>query len=99
MLRSTIEIVSTAEYALLVAMREVQFGNLYGVEIKDQRPIVTQQLSQAEKDLIGYIRAGAQYIDILTVHNGQPTLAETDIKLNGFRCRKRVKFPTVSTEG
>lgn len=93
------DLVSTPEYLLLEAIREVKFGELFGVQVDDQHKWIDYELLQAEMDLLCFIRDGAQYIDVLTVHNGQPVLAETDFRLSGFRCRKKVKFPTVHAEG
>ncbi len=92
-------LVSTPEYYLLEAIREIKYGELFGVQVDDNHPWIEYEVSPNDLDLLEYIRDGAQYIDVLTVHNGQPVLAETDFKLNGFRCRKKVKFPTVHTEG
>ena len=93
MLNYTADLVSTPEYQLLEAIKEVKYGELFGVQVDDQDKWIDYELSQAEIDLLNFIREGAQYIDILTVHKGQPTQAETDYRLSGFRCRKRIKFP------
>ena len=99
MVRSYLELVSSPEYYLLETIKAIQFGELYGVQVDDHAVWIEYEVTPAIRDLLEYIRDGAQYIDILTVHNGQPVLAETDMKLHGFRCRKKVKFPTVHTEG
>lgn len=99
MVRSSTELVSTPEYLLLEVIKEIQYGELFGVQVDDQDKWIEYEISPAMLDLVGYIREGAQHIDILTVHNGQPVLAETDLKLNGFRCRKKIKFPTAHAEG
>lgn len=95
MVTSITEFVSTPESKLLETMDEIQFGEMFGVQVDDGDRWIEYSLTPAQRDLIGYIREGAQYIDILTVHHGQPVLAETDLKIDGFRCRKKVKFPTV----
>jgi hypothetical protein len=84
------------EADLIGAIEKVRFGEIFGVEI-DQGggQWVEMDLTPAMWDLIMYIRTGVQYIDILTVHNGQPTLAETDCKIRGFLCRQKIKFPTI----
>lgn len=89
------ELVSTPEWQLLEAIREIKYGEIFGVQVDDNGKWIEDEVTPAEACLLEYIRDGAQYIDILTVHNGQPTLAETDMKIHGFRCRKKVKFPTV----
>ncbi len=82
------------ELDLVCAMRELGFGEMFGVEIPDAEQETRLMIPQATYDLILHIRSGVRYIDVLTVHRGQPTLAETDLKIDTFRCRKKVKFPT-----
>jgi hypothetical protein len=93
MLQSSL-LVSHEENGLLWTIRELGFGELYGVEISDRTREVELTVNKAERDLIEFIRGGMQYIDILHVHQGAPCLAEIDFKLNSFRCRKRIRFPT-----
>lgn len=92
-------LVSAREQELLDCLREVQYGEMYGVEIAAQEPGIEELVSPAERDLLEAIRDGMQYIDVLTIHNGEPSVAELDYKSAGFRCRKKIKFPTVRTEG
>ena len=99
MIKSSLELISSPEFKLLAAIQAVEYGELYGVQVDDNAKWIEYELTPAMKDLLEYIRDGAQYIDILTVHRGQPTLAETDMKMCGFRCRKKIKFPTVHAEG
>ena len=97
MVKSQLEFI-TSRSNLIEAITRVQFGELYGVEIaaRSELHVHRVELSPAMQRSDLYIRGGCQYIDILTVHNGQPTLAETDSTSTGFRCRKKVKFPTGS---
>jgi hypothetical protein len=75
-------------------MQQVRFGEMFGVEIPSSEPYLDYHgASQTEQDLIFVIRSGIQYIDVLTVHNGQPVTIELDQEINGFRCRKKIKFP------
>jgi hypothetical protein len=97
-------LVSSPEARLIDSIQAIYFGEMFGVEIPSEDPkkadtMLFRELSPAMLDLILYTRAGCQYIDVLTVHNGQPTLAETNLKLGGFRCRKQIRFPTIPTEG
>jgi len=94
MLKYTPDLISAPEYQLLEAIKEVYYGELFGVQVDDNAKWIDYELTQAEVDLLSFIRDGTQYIDILTVHCGQPAFAEIDMKLHGFRCRKKVKFPT-----
>lgn len=92
-------IVTAREQELLDVIHEVQYGELYGVEIEAQEPGIEELVSPAERDLLEAIRGGLQYIDVLTIHNAEPVVAELDYKRAGFRCRKKIKFPTVRAEG
>ena len=94
MLQSTLVSLSLPEANLVDTIQFVQFGELFGVEIPSEENTLERQVSPAMLELILYIRTGCQYIDVLSIHNGQPTFAETDFKKNGFRCRRKVKFPT-----
>jgi hypothetical protein len=86
-------IVSKTEAALLKGMRSLGYGEMYSVEIPDGLYEVSEMLSAAETDLIDFIRDGHPHIDILHVHQGEPTSAEIDFVHCGFRCRKKAKFP------
>jgi hypothetical protein len=74
--------------------RKIGYGELYGVEIPDEVRTVQALLSPCENDLIELIRDGQQELSVLHVHQSQPALAELDYVEKGFRCRKKVKFPT-----
>lgn len=92
-------LVSSEEMMLLGAIRELGYGYMYGVRVEEHKPDLPLEVTHAEKDFLEAIRNGLQEIDVLTVHGGEPTVAETDYKHNGFRCRKKIRFPTVKTEG
>ncbi len=92
-------IVSKEESDLLWTIRELGFGELYGVEIRDGPKDTVFRANQQEADLIEAIRAGNQYLDVLYVHQGSPIMVEIDFKVNGFRCRKKIRFPTSREEG
>lgn len=80
---------------LITSLRTLRFGEVYGVEVDNVGKTVQVNVSRAERDLIQLIDDGTQYIDVLTVHQGEPVMAEIDFKNEvGFRCRKKVKFPT-----
>ncbi len=84
---------SEEEAGLIETMREVAFGEMYGVRITPGTARVPSRISAAERSLILEIRDGLEDISILHVHEGQPAYAEVDEKIAGFRCRKKIKFP------
>lgn len=91
--------VSDSEAALIEAMRNLRYGEMFSVEI-DARPAgQAMKVSANVRSLLELTRDGMQHIDVLTVHEGEPVLAEIDYQDRGFRCRKRIKFPTTKTEG
>jgi hypothetical protein len=94
MVKTYLELVSPGEADLLEAISLVEYGEMFGVEIEQgEGQWIETEISPAMRDLLLYIRSGVQHIDVLTVHCGQPTQAETDSIIFGFRCRKRIKFP------
>ena len=99
MVKSALVKLSDPEYRLITAIQSVNFGEMFGVEVQHEEPTLEYLATQQEQDLIFVIRSGYQYIDVLTVHNGQPTLAELDQIIDGFRCRKRVRFPLTMEPG
>ena len=98
MLKYTLN-VSKETLALLQTMRALQFGDIYGAEVHISHEKVSVELSRAERDLVNLIESGVQYFDVLTVHHGNPVMAEIDEKNGSFRCRKKVRFPTENPEG
>ncbi len=95
MVKSGLFTVSPEEADLIEAIDLVGYGELYSVDVPaGGGEFIECELPKATQDLILYIRSGFPHIDILTVHHGQPAFAEFDGEIRGFRCRKKVKFPT-----
>lgn len=84
--------VSMPESRLIDTIRELGFGELYGVNIPETVYLNAKELAEPEWKLVTFIRAGHPTIDVLSVHQGLPALAENDGEFNGFRCRKKTKF-------
>ena len=95
MVKLDLELISSQECKLFETIQVVKYGELYGVEVESGPKWIEYDLSPPMRSLLEYIRDGGQYIDILTIHNGQPAMAETDLKINGFRCRRKVRFSTI----
>jgi hypothetical protein len=94
MVKTKLELVSPGEADLLEAISVLEFGEMFGVEIRQgEGQWIETEISQEMHALPLYTRTGIQYIDVLTVYRGQPVQAETDSILFGFRCRKSMKFP------
>jgi hypothetical protein len=87
-------ILSDEEKQLLDAIRDVNYGEIYGVEIISGNPKHHVQVSANAQDLIEAIRDGQNSISVLTIHQGEPVMAETDYKRGRLHCRKKTKFPT-----
>lgn len=92
-------LVSSSELKLLSLIREIGYGEMFGVEILPDTYDLKVEVTEAEKSLLDTVRGGFQYIDVLTIHNGAPIVAEVDFQDSGFRCRKKLRFPTVKAEG
>ena len=86
--------VSPAEKALIEATRALRYGELFEVAVAAGEPTEAIEVSPGEADLLRLVRsAGPLSIDVLTVHQGQPVLAELELIVNGFRGRKKLKLP------
>lgn len=85
--------ISLREYALLQAMSEIKYGEVFGVDPEPQPETIDLQISENFRSLLDILREGTS-ISVLTVHQGEPVAAEIDEKIKDFRCRKKVKFPT-----
>jgi hypothetical protein len=87
---------SQSEKDLIDAIREVRFGEIYGVEIPIEAAGLDVTINDACVWLIGEIREGLTDISVLTVHDGRPVTAETDFKFRNLCCRKKYKYnPTI----
>ena len=86
--------ISIAENGLIKVIRHLQFGTIYGVEVPAEELKLISDLTIEEIDLVHFAREHP-YIDVLTIHAGKPATAEVDFVDEGFRCRKKHKFPTV----
>jgi hypothetical protein len=78
---------------LVQTTRDLKYGEMFGLDLDLGTPEKQFSVSQSEKDLVRFILDGNPYISVLTVHGGEPVLAEQDFVMNGFRCRKKTKFP------
>jgi hypothetical protein len=83
------------EYDLVLVMREIKYGEIYGIELASGIQDKELDVSPSTKALIQAIRDGENDIGVLTVHNKEPVNAEVDYKSKGFCCRKKIKFPTL----
>jgi hypothetical protein len=93
-------VVPQAVKELLWTTRELQFGAIFGVDLDLRGPRENMTVSPAERDLVKLILdEEACYIDVLTIHQSDPATAEMDMAVRGFRCRKKIKFPTLKAEG
>ena len=94
MLHSKTMKLSEAEILLQEAIKEIQCGEMYGVEIPQQKLVKAREVSGNFLSLLEELRDGVTYVDVLTIHQGEPVMMEIDCKINDFRCRKKTKFPT-----
>jgi hypothetical protein len=80
-------VLSTEEVELLDAIHELQYGELYEVEIAQTELKHPRMLQGWEKRLIDIIRNGNQHIDSIKIHQGKAT----QISIAGERGRLRYK--------
>jgi hypothetical protein len=79
---------------LLSAIDATQFGQIENVTVEHDVASIPAVVSENQRDLIALIRSGTRYFDSISVHRGEPVIAETSGTDFGFRCRKKIKFPT-----
>lgn len=85
--------ISVQEKTLLDTIQEIGHGEIYSPRLQLRMPLeVDAEVSLNSLDLLSLMRSGVQ-ISILTIHAGEPTFAEIDEAKNGFRCRKKLRFP------
>jgi hypothetical protein len=89
--------VTSAEFALLKVIREVDYGEIYDVSLAYTTPLVKVSVTPATRDMIEAVRK--YQVDKLIIHQGEPVSAEIELDTGQFRYRKKIKFPTVPTEG
>ena len=80
------------EAGLIEALREVTFGEVYGVRLTNSGTLKPRRINAAERAMILEMRNGMNEVSVLHVHDGQPAFAEVEETINGFRCRKKVRF-------
>ena len=97
MLRYTVTAFANA-IKLIETTRELKFGEVCGIEVPYTGLPRQFEVSNNEADLLDFLDENP-CIDRLTVHQGEPVLAETKYESNGFRCLKKIKFPTDPSEG
>jgi len=86
--------VSGEERRLIETIQKIGFGEIYAPKMEGQQHSEAAEVSANVKDLLDLIRSGAP-VSIITIHQNEPVYAEVDQLIDGFRCRKRIKFPTV----
>jgi hypothetical protein len=86
--------VSAGERALISAIRQIVYGEIFGAEIPPGESIHRVEVSHAERSLVMEIRNGLQRIDVIHIHEGRPAYLEVDEKIGGFHSRRKIKIPT-----
>lgn len=81
------------EYALVQAVRDLEFGTLDNIEVPDAPRLGFQAgVSCQESRMIEAIREGWRDIRRIQVHQGEPAYMEVATVINGFMGTRRFKF-------
>lgn len=85
--------VSESERLLIETIRDVQYGELFGVRVTQQGPKETMRLREGNAQLIRFLRENG-YIELpkVTIHNGEVKQVEVVGNKNGIRYRKKIRF-------
>ncbi len=86
--------ISGEERKLIDTITKIGYGEIYSPKIEDKLHNEVADVSANVRDLLDLIRSGAP-VSIIIIHQNEPVYAEVDQLIDGFRCRKKVKFPTV----
>jgi hypothetical protein len=92
MLRYKIRI-SGEERKLINTIQRIGFGEIYSPKVEAQLHNEVVDVSANVKDLLDLIRSGIP-VSIIIIHQNEPVYAEVDQLIDGFRCRKKVRFPS-----
>jgi hypothetical protein len=90
MIKSTIRISSDIE-ALITAIRTLKFGEIFNARPELGGPARDVLLTVSEQVLVNVLIEN-EGVDIITVHQGAPVLAEKDLKIGKFTCRQKFKL-------
>jgi hypothetical protein len=86
--------ISGEERKLIETIQKIGYGEVYSPKVETGPQTEILEVSANVADLLDLVRSGAP-ISIITIHQYEPVYAEVDQLMDGFRCRKKVKFPTV----
>ncbi|MCB2146586.1 MAG: hypothetical protein KQI81_08935 [Deltaproteobacteria bacterium] len=84
--------VTKHEKELLQTIKDVKFGEMFGVFLPFSTKDKQHKASENDLSLLELLREGLE-ISVLTVHSGEAVMAEIDEKIGDFRCRKKIKLP------
>lgn len=83
---------SRKEADLVSAIRALQFGTLSDLEIPDEKPVTSMILTRPLRDMIEKIREGWRSIDLIQIHQSEPSYMEVRTVVHGLSGTKRFKF-------
>jgi hypothetical protein len=86
--------ISGEERKLIDTIRRIGYGEIYSPKVEAQAQTDVMEVSANLADLLTLVRSSTP-ISIIIIHQNEPVYAEVDQLIDGFRCRKKVKFPTV----
>ena len=82
-----------AEAELFKDIRNVEFGDIYDVEVPEEGQLVEMDLSPKDEILLELLRDGIREFHSIGVHNGQPSFAViTGVSRYGNRYRRKIKI-------
>ncbi len=85
--------ISGEERKLIDTIQKIGFGEIYSPKVEGQLHDEVIDVSANVRDLLDLIRSGTP-VSIIIIHQNEPVYAEVDQLVDGFRCRKKVRFPS-----
>lgn len=84
-------LISDSINKVIQTIRQLGYGEISNVLIKDCDEKVEVQLSGSERRLVEFMKDNPE-IDKIVVHQCAPAYVEYRLTLNGFQCSRKVKF-------
>ncbi len=85
--------ISREEQKLIETIQKIGYGEIYSPKTEIQPHTEILEVSANIADLLDLVRSGTP-ISIIIIHQYEPVYAEVDQLMDGFRCRKKVRFPS-----
>ena len=85
-----INFLSVEEFELCQAIQELDYGEIFDVEITESPKTVEWTMRASFEGLINLIRDGNQHLDSIKVHQGKPTQVQVSGEKGKLKYKKKI---------